>query len=144
MQRDPSTMPSLFLSTAMLLFSATVQAHSGHGRFCRRSLLTLDTDSASMDMSMDGDCKGALLVGLTVSNIGKCARDEDVLPWNHWVRQWVASWQDKLMAAVWFASWMPSSAGAVVGTCIGLFLFGIFERFLAAFKRAAETAWLES
>ncbi|WVW79475.1 hypothetical protein I302_101444 [Kwoniella bestiolae CBS 10118] len=42
---------------------------------------------------------------------------------------------------LWFASWMPSSAGATVGVCIGLFLFAVFERYLVAFRRACDAAW---
>ncbi|WRT69170.1 uncharacterized protein IL334_006154 [Kwoniella shivajii] len=42
---------------------------------------------------------------------------------------------------LWFASWMPTSAGATVGVCIGLFLFAIFERYLVAFRRACDASW---
>ncbi|KIR82409.1 hypothetical protein I305_06790 [Cryptococcus gattii E566] len=42
---------------------------------------------------------------------------------------------------LWFASWMPSSAGATVGVCIGLFILAIFERYLIAFRRACDAAW---
>ncbi|WWD06865.1 hypothetical protein V865_004962 [Kwoniella europaea PYCC6329] len=42
---------------------------------------------------------------------------------------------------LWFASWMPTSAGATVGVCIGLFLFAVFERYLVAFRRACDAAW---
>lgn len=42
---------------------------------------------------------------------------------------------------LWFASWMPSSAGATVGVCIGLFILAIFERYLVAFRRACDAAW---
>ncbi|WVQ81102.1 hypothetical protein IAT38_003224 [Cryptococcus sp. DSM 104549] len=42
---------------------------------------------------------------------------------------------------LWFASWMPTSAGATVGVCIGLFLLAIFERYLIAFRRACDAAW---
>ncbi|WWC91095.1 uncharacterized protein L201_006036 [Kwoniella dendrophila CBS 6074] len=42
---------------------------------------------------------------------------------------------------LWFASWIPSSAGATVGVCIGLFLFAIFERYLVAFRRACDASW---
>nr|XP_031858612.1 uncharacterized protein CI109_005992 [Kwoniella shandongensis]KAA5525684.1 hypothetical protein CI109_005992 [Kwoniella shandongensis] len=42
---------------------------------------------------------------------------------------------------LWFASWMPSSAGATVGVCIGLFIFAIFERYLVAFRRACDASW---
>ncbi|KAK8870094.1 hypothetical protein IAR55_000664 [Kwoniella newhampshirensis] len=42
---------------------------------------------------------------------------------------------------LWFASWMPSSAGATVGVCIGLFILAIFERYLIAFRRACDASW---
>ncbi|RSH95207.1 hypothetical protein EHS25_000293 [Saitozyma podzolica] len=42
---------------------------------------------------------------------------------------------------LWFQSWMPTSAGAIVGVCIGLFIFAIFERYLAAFRRACDAGW---
>ncbi|ODO06024.1 hypothetical protein L198_01252 [Cryptococcus wingfieldii CBS 7118] len=42
---------------------------------------------------------------------------------------------------LWFASWMPSSAGATVGVCIALFMLAIFERYLMAFRRACDVAW---
>ncbi|KAK4685698.1 solute carrier family 31 (copper transporter), member 1, partial [Tremellales sp. Uapishka_1] len=43
--------------------------------------------------------------------------------------------------ALWFASWMPTSAGATVGVCFGLFLLGIFERYVAAFRRGCNDHW---
>nr|XP_018259286.1 uncharacterized protein I303_08214 [Kwoniella dejecticola CBS 10117]OBR81444.1 hypothetical protein I303_08214 [Kwoniella dejecticola CBS 10117] len=42
---------------------------------------------------------------------------------------------------LWFASWMPTSAGATVGVCIGLFLLAVFERYLVAFRRACDASW---
>ncbi|WVQ93109.1 hypothetical protein IAU59_000173 [Kwoniella sp. CBS 9459] len=42
---------------------------------------------------------------------------------------------------LWFASWMPTSAGATVGVCIALFLLAIFERYLVAFRRACDVSW---
>ncbi|EIW66063.1 hypothetical protein TREMEDRAFT_70320 [Tremella mesenterica DSM 1558] len=42
---------------------------------------------------------------------------------------------------LWFASWMPTSGGATAGVCIGLFLLGVFERYLMAFRRACDVAW---
>lgn len=45
--------------------------------------------------------------------------------------------------AVWFASWVPSSVGAVIGTSIGLFLLGTVSRLLLAVQRGSEWAWKE-
>ncbi|KAK1922608.1 Ctr copper transporter [Papiliotrema laurentii] len=42
---------------------------------------------------------------------------------------------------LWFASWVPSSAGATVGVCLGVFVIAIFERWLAALRRACEHGW---
>lgn len=41
---------------------------------------------------------------------------------------------------IWFNGWAPSSAGAVAGAAIGLFLLAIVERWLAA-MRAVMEAW---
>ncbi|KAG7562222.1 hypothetical protein FFLO_02308 [Filobasidium floriforme] len=46
--------------------------------------------------------------------------------------------------AVWFASWVPSSVGAVIGTSIGLFLLGTVSRLLLAVQRGSEWAWKET
>ncbi|WVF65436.1 hypothetical protein IAT40_000163 [Kwoniella sp. CBS 6097] len=43
--------------------------------------------------------------------------------------------------SLWFASWVPTSAGATVGVCIALFLLAIFERYLVAFRRACDVSW---
>ena len=40
-----------------------------------------------------------------------------------------------------FEAWRPSSHGAVAGACIGLFLFCVLERFLAAYRRTQESRW---
>ena len=40
-----------------------------------------------------------------------------------------------------FKAWHPSSRGAVAGACIGLFLFCILDRCLAAFRRTQELRW---
>ncbi|KAF8705620.1 hypothetical protein AX14_013884 [Amanita brunnescens Koide BX004] len=44
---------------------------------------------------------------------------------------------------LWFQGWTPSSPGAMVGACIGLFLLAIFDRWLAAGRATAEKAWRE-
>ncbi|GHJ89251.1 hypothetical protein NliqN6_5653 [Naganishia liquefaciens] len=40
-----------------------------------------------------------------------------------------------------FQSWIPSSVGAVIGACIGLFVVAVGERFLAALQRGATIHW---
>ncbi|CAL1697512.1 unnamed protein product [Somion occarium] len=42
---------------------------------------------------------------------------------------------------LWFLGWVPTSAGAMVGTCIGLFLLGIVERWVAACRALMEIHW---
>ncbi|BEI84846.1 hypothetical protein CcaverHIS002_0502470 [Cutaneotrichosporon cavernicola] len=42
---------------------------------------------------------------------------------------------------LWFASWQPSTAGATVGVCIGLFLMAILDRYIHALWRACSAAW---
>jgi hypothetical protein len=42
---------------------------------------------------------------------------------------------------LWFQGWVPQTKGAVAGTCIGMFLFGIFARWLAAMGMVAEVYW---
>lgn len=42
---------------------------------------------------------------------------------------------------VLFYGWVPSSKGAMVGTCIGLFLFALVERWIAACRGVMEAHW---
>ncbi|KAJ8457420.1 hypothetical protein ONZ45_g18317 [Pleurotus djamor] len=42
---------------------------------------------------------------------------------------------------LWFEGWTPTSAGAVVGACFGLFFLAVFERFIAAMKGLSEAHW---
>ncbi|KAI0085508.1 CTR copper uptake transporter [Irpex rosettiformis] len=42
---------------------------------------------------------------------------------------------------LWFLGWVPSSAGTMVGTCIGLFLLGIVERWIAACAAVMHAHW---
>ncbi|KAG8215359.1 Ctr copper transporter family-domain-containing protein [Butyriboletus roseoflavus] len=44
---------------------------------------------------------------------------------------------------VWILGWVPSSAGSMVGTCIGVFLLAMLERWLAACLELAEQHWAE-
>ncbi|KAI0338671.1 hypothetical protein BDW22DRAFT_1314894, partial [Trametopsis cervina] len=69
-----------------------------------------------MDMSMDGSM--ALPMG-------------QMLPYLHFTPG------DML----WFVGWVPQSAGAMVGTCIGLFLLGIVERWIAACSAVMSAHW---
>ncbi|KAI1787102.1 CTR copper uptake transporter [Ganoderma leucocontextum] len=42
---------------------------------------------------------------------------------------------------LWFYGWVPSSKGAMVGTCIGLFLFALVDRWIAAARSVMEAHW---
>ena len=42
---------------------------------------------------------------------------------------------------LWFYGWVPTSKGAMVGTCIGLFLFALVDRWLAAARSVMEVHW---
>ncbi|ORX39174.1 Ctr copper transporter family-domain-containing protein [Kockovaella imperatae] len=40
-----------------------------------------------------------------------------------------------------FKSWVPTSPGAIVGICIAVFILAIFDRYLAAMRRACDMYW---
>lgn len=42
---------------------------------------------------------------------------------------------------MWFVGWVPKSVGAMIGTCIGLFLLGVLERWMSACKSVIEVHW---
>ncbi|THH04360.1 hypothetical protein EW145_g5575 [Phellinidium pouzarii] len=42
---------------------------------------------------------------------------------------------------LWFQGWVPNSAGAMVGTCIGLFLLAVISRWIAACRGLMEAHW---
>jgi len=42
---------------------------------------------------------------------------------------------------LWFAGWVPRSRGAMIGTCIGLFILSIVERSLSAFLAVLDIHW---
>jgi len=42
---------------------------------------------------------------------------------------------------LWFLGWVPSSVGATVGACIGLFLLAVIERWVAACRSLMEAHW---
>ncbi|KAJ6605126.1 Ctr copper transporter family-domain-containing protein [Mycena sp. CBHHK59/15] len=42
---------------------------------------------------------------------------------------------------IWFAGWAPQSSGALAGACIGLFLLGVFERWVAARRTMLQAQW---
>jgi len=73
-------------------------------------------DSNGMDMSMDGAMDLA---------------SGRMLPYLHF------SPGDIL----WFQGWVPQSAGAMVGACIGLFLLAIIERWISAMRTVMEAHW---
>ncbi|KAJ6580075.1 CTR copper uptake transporter [Mycena vulgaris] len=45
---------------------------------------------------------------------------------------------------LWFAGWVPQSAGAMAGACIGLFILALFDRWLAAVRAMMELHWREA
>ncbi|KAF9816971.1 hypothetical protein IEO21_03736 [Rhodonia placenta] len=45
---------------------------------------------------------------------------------------------------LWFLGWVPSSSGAMVGACIGLFLLAMIERWIAAGRAVMELHWRRS
>ncbi|KAK7455772.1 hypothetical protein VKT23_010804 [Stygiomarasmius scandens] len=45
---------------------------------------------------------------------------------------------------LWFQGWVPASNGAMAGTCIGLFLLAIIDRWLAATRGCMEIFWARS
>ncbi|KAF7980532.1 hypothetical protein HWV62_37663 [Athelia sp. TMB] len=77
---------------------------------------SVSADSNGMDMSMDGAM--ALSSGA-------------MLPYLHFVPG------DNL----WFLGWVPESAGAMVGACIGLFLLALVDRWIAACRAIMEVHW---
>ncbi|OBZ74630.1 Ferric reductase transmembrane component 3 [Grifola frondosa] len=42
---------------------------------------------------------------------------------------------------LWFLGWVPASTGAMVGTCIGLFLLALVERWVATCRAVMEVHW---
>ncbi|KAH6886733.1 copper transporter [Coprinopsis sp. MPI-PUGE-AT-0042] len=42
---------------------------------------------------------------------------------------------------LWFEDWVPKTTGAMAGACIGLFLLGILERWIAAVRAVANLWW---
>ncbi|KAJ7281006.1 Ctr copper transporter family-domain-containing protein [Mycena rebaudengoi] len=42
---------------------------------------------------------------------------------------------------LWFPGWVPQSAGAVAGACVGLFLLALVDRWLAACRAMMEVQW---
>ncbi|KAH8999695.1 CTR copper uptake transporter [Lactarius hatsudake] len=42
---------------------------------------------------------------------------------------------------LWFLGWAPRTAGAMVGTCIGLFMLALAERWLSAMRAVMEAHW---
>lgn len=44
---------------------------------------------------------------------------------------------------LWFLGWVPQTGGATAGACIGLFLLALVDRWLAAIRATADSAWRE-
>ncbi|KAH9913205.1 CTR copper uptake transporter [Fomitopsis serialis] len=44
---------------------------------------------------------------------------------------------------LWFQGWVPGSAGAMVGACIGLFLLAMVERWIAAARAVMQAHWAQ-
>ncbi|PPQ75011.1 hypothetical protein CVT24_010395 [Panaeolus cyanescens] len=42
---------------------------------------------------------------------------------------------------IWFEGWVPTSPGAIGGTCVGMFLLALVERWLSAMRGMAELYW---
>ncbi|KAG1847158.1 CTR copper uptake transporter [Suillus subalutaceus] len=42
---------------------------------------------------------------------------------------------------VWFLGWVPQSSGAMVGTCIALFMLALIERWIAACRGVMDSHW---
>ncbi|PCH42802.1 copper transporter [Wolfiporia cocos MD-104 SS10] len=42
---------------------------------------------------------------------------------------------------LWFQGWVPKSSGAMVGTCIGLLLLGMLERWITAASAVMQMHW---
>ncbi|KAI0721430.1 CTR copper uptake transporter [Fomitopsis betulina] len=42
---------------------------------------------------------------------------------------------------LWFQGWVPASAGAMVGTCIGLFILAMVERWISAARAVMQGHW---
>ena len=42
---------------------------------------------------------------------------------------------------LWFYGWVPTSKGAMAGTCIGLFLLALVDRWIAAARSVMEVHW---
>lgn len=43
-----------------------------------------------------------------------------------------------------FKTWQPASHAAIAGACLGVFMFSILERCLAAYRRTQEARWRET
>ncbi|KAJ7037150.1 CTR copper uptake transporter [Mycena alexandri] len=45
---------------------------------------------------------------------------------------------------LWFMGWVPQTAGAMAGACIGLFILTLIDRWLAAVRAMMELYWRET
>lgn len=79
-------------------------------------LVGAHTHSDDMDMSMDSSMSLAM---------------ESMVPYLHFTPG----------DTIWFKGWVPMSTGAMIGTCIGLLLLAIVDRWIAAIRSTAEIHW---
>ncbi|KAG1729972.1 Ctr copper transporter family-domain-containing protein [Suillus paluster] len=84
--------------------------------FCLLCLSQVGLADNGMDMSTDGP------MDLAVGNM---------LPYLHFTPG------DNL----WFLGWVPKSSGAMIGTCIALFMLALIERWIAACRGVMEYHW---
>ncbi|KAG1738010.1 CTR copper uptake transporter [Suillus lakei] len=88
-----------------------------------------------MDMSMDDGM--SLAVGNMLSYLHFTPGDNRGLYLiRHIRRALLTGWN-----TVWFLGWVPKSSGAMVGTCIALFMLALIERWIAACRGVMEFHW---
>ncbi|KAJ3576050.1 hypothetical protein NP233_g685 [Leucocoprinus birnbaumii] len=75
-----------------------------------------DAMSHGMDMDMD---------------MGMVLAEGQMLPYLHF----------RGADVLWFQGWVPQSKGALAGTCIGIFLLAVLDRWLSAMRVVAELYW---
>lgn len=43
--------------------------------------------------------------------------------------------------SLWFQGWVPQSKGAMLGTCVGLFILALVDRWLASIRALEDAVW---
>ncbi|KAG8785900.1 hypothetical protein FRC12_017070 [Ceratobasidium sp. 428] len=99
---------------SLLILASVVLAHEG------------ETLENTPDMTMPAANASAAHVETDMSAMMM------MTPYFHWMAD---------ADALYFKSWVPRSAGALVGACIGLFFLAVFERFLGGAKGLMEAWW---